>query len=508
MRSNATLKNSIWGIVQQVLVCVLSMFSRRVMLDTIGVEGVGLNAFLTSVITMLSLAELGIGTAIVYHMYAPLAEGDTDRITKLLRFYKQIYRAIAGAILLIGLSLLPFMDKIVSDVSYSNGYVCAIFLLFLLNTTLSYLFTYKRSLISADQKQYIIIIYDLVYKIATILVGILVLLLTRELAYYLIMLTVFTVAENILISKKADTLYPYIKENRGSLEKGEKLQIAKDVRHIFVGKVSGVITNSTDSILINTLVGTIQNGLYSNYNIIIGTLSSTVKQFSSAMRGSVGNLIAVETPERVDKVLNRLLFIMFLIGSFFAVCLSGLIDPFITLIFGNGLLLDRATVYICIANLYIATADAPMSNVIVAAGLFKYDKYIAIAGSFVNLVISFVLGKRIGMTGILIGTTCTLVIQFVFKVVVFYKKYLKRSFVQTLLKSALFAAVTVAEIVLVIFISGFVHMKNPYAEFVVLALLSASVPIAAACGLFFKTDGFQYSLQIAKNAAAKVCRKL
>ena len=148
MRSDATLKNSIWGIIQQVLVCILSMFSRRVMLDTIGVQGVGLNAFLTSVISMLSLAELGIGTAIVYHMYAPLAKGDTVRITQLLRFYKLVYRAIAGVITLLGLLLLPFIDKLVSDTTYSKGYICLIFLLFLTNFQKVFLNFNKRVIVS------------------------------------------------------------------------------------------------------------------------------------------------------------------------------------------------------------------------------------------------------------------------------------------------------------------------------------------------------------------------
>ena len=124
------MKNSIWGILSQIVVCVLSLFSRRVMIDTIGVEGVGLNAFLTSVITMLSLAELGIGTAIVYHMYLPLANGDTVQIKQLMNFYKIVYRAIAAAILVLGLILLPFMPKMAGDTSYSKSYISLIFVLF------------------------------------------------------------------------------------------------------------------------------------------------------------------------------------------------------------------------------------------------------------------------------------------------------------------------------------------------------------------------------------------
>lgn len=290
MRSLATLKNSMWGILQQIIVCILSLFSRRVMIDTIGVEGVGLNALLTSVITMLSLAELGIGTAIVYHMYAPIAANDQKQIARLMHTYRNIYRIIAAVIFLLGLCLLPFMHRIVSDTDYSARYIRIIFVLFLLQTTSSYLFTYKRSMLSADQKQYIITIFDLCYKIFTILAGIAVLMLTRELACYLLLLIVSTVVENLLISRKVDRMYPYLKEHRASLPKEENIAIAKDVKNIFIGKVSGVITTSTDSILINAFVGTVQTGLYSNYNIILGTLTATLKQLASAMRGSGGDL--------------------------------------------------------------------------------------------------------------------------------------------------------------------------------------------------------------------------
>ena len=180
-----------------------------------------------------------------------------------------------------------------------------------------------------------------------------------------------------------------------------------------------MITTSTDSILITAFVGPVQTGLYSNYNIILGTLTATLKQLASAMRGSVGNLIATEPPKHIHVVLNRLMFLMFYLASFCACCLTGLIDPFITLAFGEGLLLHRVTVFICIFNLYMSTVDIPIWNFVAAAGLFRYDKYISLIGSGMNLLISFLLGKRIGMAGILLGTSATYVIQFILKVILF-----------------------------------------------------------------------------------------
>ncbi len=505
MRSLATLKNSIWGILQQVIVCILSLFSRRVMIDTIGVEGVGLNALLTSVITMLSLAELGIGTAIVYHMYAPIAANDQKQIARLMHTYRNIYRIIAAVIFLLGLSLLPFMHRIVSDTDYSARYIRIIFVLFLLQTTSSYLFTYKRSMLSADQKQYVITIFDLCYKIFTIVAGIIVLKLTRELACYLVLLIVSTVAENLLISQKVDRMYPYLKKHCASLPKEENIAIAKDVKNIFIGKVSGVITTSTDSILINAFVGTVQTGLYSNYNIILGTLTATLKQLASAMRGSVGNLIATEPPKHIHVVLNRLMFLMFYLASFCACCLTGLIDPFITLAFGEGLLLHRVTVFICIFNLYMSTVDIPIWNFVAAAGLFRYDKYISLIGSGMNLLISFLLGKRIGMAGILLGTSATYVIQFILKVILFYRRFLKMHFYQILLKNLLFFAVTVIECIVTQELAGRIGgiVSNPYLAFMAAAFVSALLPLAANTLLFAKTDAFRYMFSLGRSVLKK-----
>ena len=506
MRSKATVKNSIWGVAQQVIVCIMSLFSRRVMIDTIGVQGVGLNAFLNSVITMLSLAELGIGTAIVYHMYAPLARDDRAQLARLMQAYKKIYRIIACAIMLLGLALLPFMDKIVNDVEYSKGYVSLIFVLFLVQTTSSYLFTYKRSILSADQKQYVITAFDLAYRVVTVVLGIGILLATHELAYYIIMLTVCTVAENVLISKKADKLYPFINEKTEPLPQDEKKQIAKDVSNIFVGKVSGVVTNSTDSVLINAFVGTVQTGLYSNYNIIIGTLNATMRQFSDAMRGSVGNLIAVETPQHIDCVLRRILFIMYFVASFCACCLVGLIDPFVTLAFGEGLLLERFTVFVCIANLFVSALSIPVYSMVAASGLFRYDKYISVAGSGINLILSFVLGKKIGMAGILIGTFSTYAVQTVLKIILLYKKQLGLNCISIFVKCAVYFATAFVACAVTDFCTSLISLANPYVDFVLSAVVSVVVPVVFNSAVYCRTAEFAYGLGYIKNIGRKIVR--
>ncbi len=492
MRAEAIMRNSAWGLFQQFIICILGLFARRVMIDTIGVEGVGLNGLLTNVVAVLSLAEMGVSGAIVFHMYKPLANGDTETITRLMNFYRTVYRIIAFAILVIGLLLMPFMKYIVRDVSYSDGYVRLIYLLFLLQTVTTYFFAYKRSLLSADQKQYVITIFDLIFKIITIIGGIIILKITEELSYYLVFLIIAAALNNIMIARKVDELYPHVKNSKLKLRKEHRLSIFKDVKNIFIGRVSATITNSTDNILISALVGTIVTGLYSNYTIILSTLNNIMNQFSYAMTGSIGNLIATETSEHIEDVLKKLVFIMFFMAAFCCVCLSCLIDPFITLVLGDGLLLERYVVYVCIGVFYFATVRIPVWNMVQASGLFKTDKFIAIAGSTMNLVVSFILGKIIGIAGILIGTICTYVIQYNLKVILFYKKILKKSCKKLLLITYTYFALAAAECLFMGFITNKISIGNPYFKFIVSGFLAVLFVLSLNSIIFFKKPEFVY----------------
>ena len=476
MRAEATMRNSAWGIFQQLIICALGLFSRRIMLDTIGIEGVGLNGLLTNVVQVLSLADMGISTSIIFHMYKPLASGDEEKLAKLMNFYRTVYYFIAVTIFVIGLCLTPFMKYIVKDVSYTDGYVRRIYFLFLLQTSTTYLFAYKRSLLSADQKQYIISIFDLVFKILTVFGGILILELTKELSYYLIFLIVAAVINNMMIAKKVDKMYPYVKNTHLSLEKQHRQSIFKDVKNIFIGRMSGTITNSTDNILISALVGTITTGLYSNYTIILNSITNTMNQFSYGMMGSIGNLLATESEDYVESVLKKLCFMMFFMAAFCCICLSCLIDPFITLAFGEDLLLERYVVYICIGVFYFATVKIPVWNMMHASGLFRVDKYISIAGSTINLIVSFILGEMIGIAGILIGTICTYVIQYNLKVFVFYKKFLRRSCIKLILVSLFYFIFTAVECILLGFLTENLPIANPFLKF------AASGVCAVICG--------------------------
>ena len=492
MRAEATVRNSMWGLFQEFIICILSLFSRRVMIDTIGVEGVGLNGLLTNVVAVLSLAEMGIGSVIVFHMYKPIADDDKEQVLRLLNFYKIIYRIIAATVLVIGLCLMPFLKYIVHDVSYSNAYVRWIYFLFIMQTVTSYLFAYKRSMLTVNQKQYIAIIYSLVCRVVTIIGGIAILIFTKDFAIYLIFLIVSVLITNIALAHRVNKMYPYVKNGKLALQKEERRSIFSDIKNMFVVKIAGTITQSTDNILISALVGTIVTGLYTNYTIILNALSSVMKQFSFAMSGSIGNLVATETADSIESVFKKLVFGMFFMAAFCCACLVCLIDPFITLAFGNNLLLDRYVVYICIGVFYFMTTEIPVWNMVSAAGLFKPDKYISIAGTIINLIVSFVLGKMIGIGGILLGTICTYVIQYYCRTVIFFKKALHRSYYKIVATTCFYIIFTVAECFLVNFAASKITIANPYIDFILTGFITAVGILGLNTLLFRKTEEYKY----------------
>ena len=492
MRAEATVRNSFWGLFQQLVICVLSIYSRRVMLDTIHIEGVGLNGLLTNVVAVLALAEMGVGTTLVYHMYKPLATGDDDTITRLMNFYSNVYRFIALTIFVVGMCLMPFMKYIVKDVDYSDGYVMWIYFLFLMQTVTTYLFAYKRSILAADQKQYIVSIYDLVFKILTVAGGIVILLLTKNFALYLIFLIISAVINNLMIANKVNHMYPFVKNRKPKLQKEYRHNIFKDIKNIFISKLSGTVTNSTDNILISALVGTVTTGLYSNYTIILNTLTSIMNQFSYSMMGSIGNLIAVETKEHIEDVYKKLVFLMFFMAAFCCICLSCLIDPFITIVFGDNLLLERYVVYISITIFYFATIKIPVWNMISGAGLFKMDKYISILGTTINLIVSFILGSYIGIGGILLGTICTYVIQYNLKIVLFYNSFLHKKCYKMLLSTYAYFIFTAGECLLASYLTSLIPIANPFFKFIVSAVVAAIFALGLNSLIFWKKREFVY----------------
>ena len=293
-RTKNTLRNMKTGAIVQIINKLMAFIVRSVFIQVLNTEYLGIHGLFTNVLTILSFAELGIGTAIIFNMYKPVAENDKEKIKSLMKLYKKAYNIIGIIVFILGICVIPFMNIIIKDIPDVKENIIFIYLLFLFNTASSYFFTYKKSIIYAHQKQSIIDNLDSIFYFLKSIFEIIFLVLTKNFIVYLIIQILGTFLENVTIAKKADKLYPYLKEkNVLPLEKTENKGIFNNVKSLIVYQLGGVIMNGTDNILISSLINVSTVGICSNYIMIINSIKSIVSSMLNGVNESIGNLNAI-----------------------------------------------------------------------------------------------------------------------------------------------------------------------------------------------------------------------
>ena len=406
-RTYKTALNAASSISNNVLKVLVKFASRYVFVFTLGQQYLGVNALFSSIITMLSLADLGFGIALPQALYKPLADKDEKQICKILRFYSKVYLVVALAVITIGIAILPFLKLIIADKDTTSiEHINIIYILFILHSAASYLFIYKRTLFTADQKNYYVTVVESFVNIITAFVQILVLLITKEYILYLIISIISVVLQNIYISYKCDRYYPFLK----NIKKAEKLNrhetkvLTKKIYALFIYKIAIAVETGTDNLVMTSICGLIATGICSNYTLVTTSLRNIVMMAMSAATASIGNVVVTEKPDDAYRIYNLLDFLGFWIYSVCGVCLIVLIDPFIEMMFGSEYLLGLGTVIVLCINFYVCGTQNVNSNFRNAYGLFYEGRYRPILMILVNLGSSIILAKYIGITGIFIGT--------------------------------------------------------------------------------------------------------
>jgi len=423
-------KNMLFSLISTLFTMVLTFANRTIFIYTLGLNYLGLNGLFTNVLSFLSIAELGIGNAISFSLYKPLATKDDIKIVSYLNLFRISYKIIGIVITIIGLCLIPFLDVFVNlDELVSINYT-AIYLLFLLNTVLPYFFfSYKSSLLYADQKSYIVSKIDLMCNSTSIVVQFLALLIFNN--YYLYLLVgIFAVTiKNYILAHKVDKAYPIVcDKNFIKLTKDEKKLLAKNVFSLSLTKISGIIYSSTDNIIISTFINTVTVGLYSNYTMIVNMIKSIIASLFNSLTASVGNLNAEENKEHLYLVFKRLNFINFWVYGYLFVCLNNLINVFISVWVGEFALFNTRVVLLISLMFLIPGLNNVINIYKDACGLYWQTKYRALATAIVNLVLSLILVRYIGIEGVFLGTIIAyLTTIYVKDPIVVYKECFKKS---------------------------------------------------------------------------------
>lgn len=405
-RTSRSIKNLLSGFLSRFIIIILGMVVRTVFIKSLGNSYLSVNGLYSNILSMLSLAEMGFGTAMVYSMYKPLAENDLSKLSLLMNFYGRVYRIIGWIILGVGLSIIPFMDKIIKDPPELK-HLTLYYVMFLLNTVLSYwAFSYKRSMLTADQKEYVCTNYRSVFYIIKSIVQIICLVLFENYIVYLGVQLIATLGENIAISFYADRAYPVLKEKPSSrLAKEEIRKIANDVKALFLSRVAHIVLNSTDNIIISAFVGLSWVGLLSNYTLIVDSITGVLCQITSAISASLGNFFAIKDQEESYGLFKKVEFMNSWIYAFCSICLLMLLNPFISLWIGEEYTLQGRVVLAIVLNFYMQGYINTLWVFRSTMGLFTQGWYRPVIVTVLNIVLSIALGKYWGLFGVLIATT-------------------------------------------------------------------------------------------------------
>ncbi len=503
-RKENSIKNAIVATFSNILTLLIGFVAQAIFIKTLGPEYLGLNGLFSNIISALAIVELGIGPAIIYSLYKPISENNKEEIKSLLNFYKKAYNVIALIIFALGILIMPVLPFFVNTNLNINIYF--VFFLFLMDVICSYLLSYKRSIIQADQQSYIINIVHIAYILILNLVQISILLVNKNYFLYLSVRVVMRLLENIVITMIANKKYDYLKEKDIKPIKKDILEdIKQKVKGLIFHKLGGIIVLSTDNIIISKVLGTVVVGFYSNYYMIINSLSILFSQIFTSITASVGNLLVKENTEKSYDIFKVIMMINFWIYGFASICIFVLIEPFITLWVGSNFILDKLVLVILVLNFYISGMKASIGVYKDAAGIFWEDRYIPIIESVINIVASVILAKYLGLAGVFLGTFISSLIvvlyslpHYVFKkvfnksTVIYFKDYFK------------YFAVTLVTLLLIVGLTTVIKIKSTLAILVV-NLIICTVFINLVFFIIFRnTDEFKYIYNMVMEILKKV----
>lgn len=428
MRTKSSIYNVIAQMTYYLINIFLGMVNRKVLLNVMGVEYQGVNGLFSNVLSMLSLAELGIGTAIIYHLYRPVRENDINKVKSLMRFYKKCYMAIFLIVLFLGIVILPFLPFFIGD-NQLNINFNGVYLLMLGETLASYVFTYKRSLLYAHQKNYYVFIGDSIYLVVAYFSQIAIIIYTQNYYLYLLSKVIYRIVENIVLNIVVNKMYPYLKERNVEKINAEVLNDIKlKVKGSIFHKLGAYVVYGTDNILVSKFVGLSAVGIYSNYSLIISSVTNIFAQAVTSVTASVGNLLTFEDNKKNYEVYKELQIINAAVINFTATSLLCLLSPFVRLFFGSEYQLSVEVVWVLVIN-YCLTGMRKVYGVFKdAAGIQYEDRFVPVIEASVNLILSIVLAKSFGMIGVFLGTTCSyMCIYFYTFPIIIFRKVLKQS---------------------------------------------------------------------------------
>ena len=490
-RSSNAIKNIIVALLCQAVTFVFSFATRTILINLLGDEYNGLTSFFHNVVVVLSFTELGIGSAIIYALYKPIAENNIEKLKSLMDFYKKFYKILAIVVFVLGILITPVISFFVeTDVPLGN--VSFYFMIYLGNTAVSYLFVYKSSILNADQRNRTVKLITTIFLILRNIIEIGILLLTHSFVAYLCVQFACTILNNLTISTVANKYYPWLKEKATKLDKVERKGIFDDVKSIFVYRVGGILLNNSASIIMTKIVGVVILGFYSNYYTFISSATALLELVFVAMKGGLGNLNARKDFKASEKFFRECNFLAFILYTICSVGMFVLLDDVVYLWLGPERILGKTVCFAMVANLYIYGMLQGMMIYRNTTGLFRKTKYIILITSIINLVLSISMGLKWGLFGIIIATSIArLATNFWYEPLMLYKKIFNMPASKHFVRQIMYFATTLGSGVITYFVCEKLFAEVTIFSISIKFVLCIAIPSVTILVLYFRTEEFK-----------------
>ena len=510
MEEKSRTKNSIFNAGSNFIVyflkTLLNFIVRTIFIKTLGELYLGVNGLLSNVLSMLSLADLGVSSAISFCLYKPLADNDYNKVSQTMTFFKKVYEIIGIIVAIFGTILYFFLDDIIKEYD-SIPQLNIIYVLYLINTVSTYYTSYKEVLIIADQKAYKLTKINILFTILLYFLQAIVLLIFKNFIVYLIVQFFIQilqkVATNIFVSRQYDKIDFNCKTK---IEKSTLNIIKKNVKAMMLHKIGDYCINGTDNIIISNMINVSTVGYYSNYNMIITMINSIITMIYNNLTASFGNLLVKEDKMKSLDIFKKIDFFAFILYSFCGIMFACLASRFIEIWVGNKYVLDSITVMLISFNFFFTGTRVACTTVRNAAGLYSEDKWVPIWQSIINIVFSISLAKFIGLNGVIIGTIISSILPNIYRMYILYKNIFKEKYSQYLktyyIPYILYFIITM---VIIYLINSFINV-NGILGFILVLVISLVLYSISLIAIFHGYSEMTFFIDIIKKVKRKLLR--
>ena len=503
-RTKKTLVNTAFSIASQLLTIVLSFVLRTAFIKILGDQYTGVASVFTTILSMLSLSELGFATAVATALYRPLRENDQKQIQQLMDFYKKSYRVVAAFIFVVGLALTPFLPYLIKNVPDIKENITIIYLFYIVKTSASYLMIYKTTLLRADQKLFVVKKLEMICQVLRYAVEVVVLLVFREFMTYLIIEIAATILQNYIVTKRAEKEYPEaFKKPEEKLPRERILSLFKDVKGLSMYKLSSTIGNSIDTMLISAIINPATVAIVGNYTHIKNHVQKVLMQFYSAVIPSVGNLVAEKNAKKQQVVFDRLFYLSFLMVNFCSASMFVLFKPFIHIWLGKRYVLGQDVSFVIAFDFFLYILLQAIASFRTANGLFVQGQYRPLVTAIVNVILSVILIREFGIFGTILATIIARLLTQWYDPYILYKYVFKDKFSVFYLKYWIYIALFLSGSFLTEAASEALTISNRFLDFLLDMVLCVIIPNLWIALWTHRTKEFAYVMDMLKKVVSK-----